>query len=207
MPRKPSKIFILEGANEVGKSTLAAMLSQTLHQKHVPHVLLSSPGHETGTLGRHVYQIHENPAQFDVATMQAASLQVLHVAAHIDTLHSRIVPAINAGQIIILDRFWWSTWVYGRASGVAPKFLQSLIDLELLEWNRINPDCVFLIRRSKPFGAHANPESWTRLSKEYDKTAEREAWRQRVEVIANEGAAADAFAAIYSIVAKSIGKS
>jgi hypothetical protein len=54
----------------------------------------------------------------------------------------------------VLDRFWWSTWVYGRAAGVVPKVLDSLIEAEKLQWGQIVPSAVFLVER----GAALRPE-------------------------------------------------
>lgn len=43
------------------------------------------------------------------------------------------------GKVVILDRYWWSTCVYGRAAGVSHDVLSKLIQLENLIWKTFLP--------------------------------------------------------------------
>ena len=109
---------------------------------------LSFPGKDAGTVGRLVYDIHHDPVRYGIQEITAASLQALHIAAHLDAIERRILPDLNAGRWVILDRFWWSTWVYGRVAGIESATLDALIQVERLHWKGVQPDAVFLIDRS-----------------------------------------------------------
>ena len=105
-----------------------------------------------GTIGRLVYDIHHDPVQYGVEKITAASLQALHIAAHLDAIERLILPDLSEGRWVILDRFWWSTWVYGRVARVERTTLDALIQAERLHWKGVQPDAFFLIDRYKnPF--------------------------------------------------------
>src|SRR5579863_3166654 len=107
------KLIVLEGPDGVGKTTLAAELGKRLEQRGEPTKVLSFPGRESGTLGGHVYALHHEPQRFKIDSLTAASKQLLHVAAHLDVIESKIRPWIKDSINVVLDRYWWSTWVYG----------------------------------------------------------------------------------------------
>jgi dTMP kinase len=67
--------------------------------------------------------------QYRVSGLSSASLQLLHIAAHIDAIERRIKPTLGQGRIVILDRFWWSTMVYGAVSGVSEALLRGMRDV------------------------------------------------------------------------------
>jgi dTMP kinase len=141
------KLFVFEGSDGVGKTTIAQAVAAELRAQKVPCEYLSFPGREDGTIGHLVYRVHHNPEAFGVTSVSALALQALHVAAHVDTIERRIRPALSAGRCVILDRFWWSTWVYGRVAGIAAAPLTSVIDFERVVWNSIQPAAVFVVSR------------------------------------------------------------
>jgi dTMP kinase len=147
-------LIVFEGPDGVGKSTLVKLLAEYLDSKKVPNQILSFPGDRPGTLGKLVYEIHHSPGRFDITTLSPIGLQALHIAAHLDSIVQTIAPAISSGNWVVLDRFWWSTWVYGRAAAITPEVLDSLIQAEKLQWGRISPSAVFLVER----GAALRPE-------------------------------------------------
>jgi dTMP kinase len=59
------------------------------------------------------------------------------------------LPAIRAGTWVVLDRFWWSTWVYGVNAGANREILELLIAAELAAWNGIRPGVVFVVERER----------------------------------------------------------
>ena len=132
-----NNFFVFEGPDEVGKTTVVSALEKKLR----------AMGKET--LGFHIYQIHHNPNEYNIKTMTALSLQILHVAAHADVVERKIIPLIEKGVIVLLDRYWWSTWVYGITSNILKKNLDALIELEKSFWNNINPTILFLFSRKK----------------------------------------------------------
>src|SRR5690242_9567075 len=122
-------LIVFEGPDGVGKTTLSRCLWHELDSAGVPCELMSFPGREPGTLGRLIYELHHCPSRLEVAQLTPASMQVLHAASQIDAIESRIKPAIHAGRWVIVDRFWWSTWVYGLVSGVSTPVLRRIVNL------------------------------------------------------------------------------
>ena len=126
-----------------------------LTARDMPCDLVTFPGREPGTLGLHVYQLHHEPQRFGVERIPPTSVQLLHIAAHIDAINARILPALRAGRWVVLDRFWWSTWVYGLAAGVKKESLEAMLAVERPEWDGVVPAVVFLVHRGSPLrGGH-----------------------------------------------------
>jgi dTMP kinase len=163
----PGRLYVLEGPDGVGKSTLAHAFSERLQTVGVPCELMSFPGKEPGTLGQHVYQLHHRPEEFGITTVDPTSLQVLHVAAHIDAIKRRIGPTLCSGTTVVLDRYWWSTWVYGIELGVSRASLKAMIQLEREHWKHALPDAIFLVHREIPLRAEHDLARFRRLNTLY----------------------------------------
>jgi thymidylate kinase len=193
-------LIVFEGANEVGKSTLAAFLYTNLKLKGVPCDLLAFPGNENGTLGRHIYELHHGGIRFGVNRMEPTSLQLLHIAAHVDNIETAIVPALSAGRVVILDRFWWSAWVYGTAKGANARSLEQMVQIEHTHWGETRPSIVFLVRRRAPVTPLYDPVEWQQVARLYENLANRESGRYRIEPVDND----TTVDAAYSIVAQHV---
>jgi hypothetical protein len=181
------KLIVFEGPDGVGKSTLAKGLVDSLAGRGTPCDLLAFPGREAGTLGRHVYDLHHDPGRFGVANIPPASLQLLHVAAHLDAITGHILPALRAGRWVVLDRFWWSTWVYGLAAGVKKVSLEPMLAVERPEWDGVVPMAVFLVRRGSPLRGDVPIDRWRQLVSGYNDLALVEQAGHAVFHIENEG--------------------
>ncbi|MDE6426355.1 MAG: hypothetical protein K2K89_09530, partial [Ruminococcus sp.] len=107
------------------------------------------PGNESRTLGNLVYRIHHHQEQYFNVPINETSLQLLHIASHIDLIQRQLMPLSNSNCIVLLDRFWWSTYVYGLAGGVEESIIQSIIAPELQYWKDINIKKIFLVERNK----------------------------------------------------------
>lgn len=181
------KLFVLEGPDGVGKSTLTRILTEHLNSTGVPCDYFSFPGREIGTLGRHVYDFHHNPEQFGVESIHPTSMQVLHIAAHVDAVERYILPTLKSGRSIVLDRFWWSTWVYGCVSGVNNRALEAMLDVEFAHWNTILPTTVFLLSRSSPIDRDMSITTWEKLSNAYSELVNEQKRYYSVQIIVNDG--------------------
>ncbi len=179
------RLVVLEGADGVGKSTLAQLLITQLRESRIASELISFPGKELGTLGHHIYEFHQRPESFGVTSVNPVSLQLLHVAAHIDAIENRIRPLLEKGIWIVLDRFWWSTWVYGVIGGIPRRSLKAMIDLERKHWGAITPDAIILVTRRESLRANERSAHWFALESAYRKLASEEAQKVRVHVIDN----------------------
>ena len=145
---EPGKLIVFEGADGAGKSTLAQSLVGWLKELRIKSEYAAFPGTSPGTIGQVIYEIHHDPGRFGVKELSAASLQALHIAAHLDAIERAILPALSDGTWVILDRFWWSTWVYGCVSGANRSVLDAMIDVERLQWDDTLPDMLFLLERA-----------------------------------------------------------
>ena len=102
----PGKLIVFEGPDRVGKSTLADALTKKLVELGIPCEHLALPGRIEGTVGRLVDGIHHAPKTFGLHQITPTSLQALHVAAQLDAIERIILPALNMGTWVVLDRFW-----------------------------------------------------------------------------------------------------
>lgn len=165
------KLFVFEGPDGVGKTRLSRRLSEHLRAHGATCEYLSSPGSEPGTLGKLVYDLHHSPHDKGIASIDPTSLQMLHVAAHIDAIESRIRPSLERGAHVILDRFWWSTLVYGPTLGAEKHSIDRMVEIERWHWQRTEPTCVFLLSRKAPARGNEPMEQHLRISLEYQRLA------------------------------------
>jgi thymidylate kinase len=179
-------LLVFEGPDGVGKSTLTAETANILKLRGIPYQALSFPGKDPGTLGWLVDQIHHTPETFEIRNLTPLSLQALHIAAHLDHIESRILPALARGQCFILDRFWWSTWVYGTAARVEAGVLAKLVEAEQTAWGKTLPAVAFLVRRTSAFRREQTEAKFLELANLYDQLAERAIQQHPVVAIAND---------------------
>jgi thymidylate kinase len=181
---KTGRLIVFEGPDGVGKSTLAQWFTERLLAKGEQAQLRSFPGSHKGTLGGLVYKVHHNPHDFDVRAMSTTGLQTLHIAAHLDAIEREIKPEIYSGRTIVLDRYWWSTFVYATVGGVLGEVLNRMIDLEKEVWKPVFPNRVFLIERDTPLRPEP-ADLWPRWVETYRELAEAEKSQYPVHRIAN----------------------
>ncbi len=137
-------------------------------------MVLSFPGHESGTLGAHVFAVHHDPKRFDIAEITPASKQLLNVAAHIDVIETKVHKWLREGTSVILDRYWWSTWVYGRVAGIPATWLDAMIKVERAVWGDTKPALAVLMRSATPVGRDIDLLEWKTLQDYYSDLAMRE---------------------------------
>jgi thymidylate kinase len=180
------QLVVFEGPDGVGKSELGTRFESWLVRRGLAAELLSFPGNEEGTLGKLVYDLHSNPGRFDVTGLTATSLQALHIAAHLDAIERRIIPSLESNRTVVLDRFWWSTYVYGIASNVDREVLERMIATEKAAWRMEKPSILFLIDRSQPLRPEPS-QFWAKCREEYGRLFSAERTHYPCETIANEG--------------------
>jgi dTMP kinase len=181
------RLFVFEGADEVGKTTIASRVAAALRSKGEDCRLCAFPGTRPGTLGWHIYEVHHEPKQFGIKHINPTSLQLMHVAAHIDTIDSEIMPALKKGQTVLLDRFWWSTWVYGVTYRANKTSLKTAIRAELTHWRSRIPTRLFLITRRAPLERQRDMSTWEKISHFYSRFATNQRRFHPVTRVANDG--------------------
>lgn len=185
--QEPGKLYVFEGPDGVGKTELSVRFAALLNEKGVPAKLLSFPGKSEGTVGKLVYDLHHAPKSLGVKGITAASMQLMHIAAHVDAIENIILPALQEGVSIVLDRFWWSTKVYGLESGGSKRLLEKMIEVELAAWGDVRPFRVFLVQRQEPLRAERESQ-WRRWCELYEKVSLGEKQAGNVVSIDNNGA-------------------
>lgn len=107
-----SGIFVVfEGIDGSGKSTQAARLLERLRSKGLPAVLFREP-----TDGRWGRLIRRNAAR--AGSLSAGKQLDLFIRDRREDVGRNIGPALKAGTIVILDRYYYSTMAYQGALGL-----------------------------------------------------------------------------------------
>jgi len=197
--KRTGRLWVFEGPDSVGKTSISSILVKELSKNGGECVGFSFPGKSSGRVGELIYDLHHAPRKFCIPDITPAALQMLHIAAHVDLIQAQILPALESGISVVLDRFWWSTQVYGEVTGIASEFLKSIISAEKVAWSGVEPDAVFLLQREHPLEFKRNAV-WEQHAKHYSDLARHEAGSHEVHQIANNGPIAEAVAAILSLV-------
>ncbi|CDX12611.1 Thymidylate kinase (fragment) [Mesorhizobium plurifarium] len=202
----PGKLFFIEGPDGVGKTTTVDLLKVALSQRFGHFEFLSFPGKAEGTLGAVVYRIHHDPGGCGIATMSELSKQALHIAAHLDAIERLIMPALQSGTHVILDRFWWSTLIYGAAAGVHQAGLRTLVEAERLVWDKFQPALAILLDRDHPIDRDDEIGSWLKLRDAYRTLGLEERAHYPVEIVSNMRTPEDAVSAILMLIERTLGR-
>jgi dTMP kinase len=198
---KVPPFVIFEGVDGAGKSALSRRLAQ-YYQTAAPGMELyydNFPGSLPGTLGEWVYRVHHGRATDAPSPDMIAppALQLLHVAAHVDTILSRITPTLARGGRVILDRYWWSTYAYSRRS-LPPEKVWNMVAAERTFWADLPaPAAIYLSRANSLKSAEIDEKTHREIDSYYREVIAHEA-QSGVEVhhISNEGALEQAFLSV-----------
>ena len=104
MPR--GKLIVFEGAEGAGKTTQIRILAERLATADIPSVAVREPG---GTpVGDDIREILLHPEQ----EITAASEALLFMASRAELVAREIRPSLGNGFVVLLDRFFLSTYAY-----------------------------------------------------------------------------------------------
>jgi dTMP kinase len=189
-------LVAFEGIDGAGKSVLSLGLLDTLRNRGCNCSYFAFPGKEAGTLGKLVYDLHHDRLRFNVKSISSTSLQMLHVAAHVDSIKNQILPAMERGDLVILDRYWWSTLAYGEALGADRTSLDLLIQIEKKHWGNIRPEILFYVERTRDY----ENGLLEKVAREYESIIEGEKGKQKIVRIQNDSSIAEGLSIIMKIV-------
>jgi dTMP kinase len=115
------KFIVIDGIEGAGKSTQIKFIAEYFQAKKREVVLTREPG---GTpLGEKLRDILLNT---EIDILPTSELLLMFAARH-QHLHEKIIPNINAGKIIISDRFVDSSYAYqGGGRGLETEIIDSL---------------------------------------------------------------------------------
>jgi dTMP kinase len=199
-----SRLYVFEGPNGVGKTTLSSSLNSYLNQHGFPSELVALPGRKVGTVGEHIYRLYHDPQHFGVRQISITSEQLLFTAAHADVIENEILSALSNGTNVVLDRYWWSTWVYSNAGGLDPGIRALLLELELKVWRDVKPRCIFAVRRDRPPTSEHSLEKWGELVSLYDEICSEQAGHVRIVEVDNNNSLQDTIAYILRTVERDL---
>lgn len=125
MTQHPGCFISLEGIDGSGKSTQGRRLAEALEERGYDVVLTREPGGSPGA-----EEIRALVLQGDPDRWSAETELLLFTAARRDHLERTITPALEAGKIVICDRFADSTRMYqGMSRGDLRAVVDQLHDL------------------------------------------------------------------------------
>ena len=101
---------VFEGGDSVGKSTQVAWLAASLAQAGVPHTVTFEPG--ATWVGVRVRDMVLNPTSGPICPRAEALLYIADKAQHVTEI---IEPALDAGQVVVSDRYTDSVIAYQGA--------------------------------------------------------------------------------------------
>jgi len=128
--------IVFEGLDGSGQSTQAQLLKDYLEkEKNIPVVLTKEPTKES-PIGSLIRQVLKKEI-----LISSAAFQLLFCADRSEHLEKIIKPAIENGQWVISDRYFYSTMAFGS--------LDSDVDwLIKINENFLKPDITFLLKVS-----------------------------------------------------------
>lgn len=186
------RLIVFEGVDGAGKTTLHRALAEYFRRRYpgIPLYADAFPGSVPGTLGEWVYRFHHGEEIGSLTAEQVAppALQLLHIAAQVDLIERRIGPTLRAGGVVLLDRYWWSTYAYSRMT-LPPEKVWPMVNAEAPFWSDLpKPLVIYLSRRVSLKSEEIAPETHMRLAGYYREVidAERQLGIEVIEM-ANEG--------------------
>jgi dTMP kinase len=165
-PTGRGKFITLEGGEGAGKSTQARLLADWLRKKGIPVTLTREPG---GTPGAE--DIRSLLVTGAVGRWDALTETLLHYAARREHMARLILPALEAGQWIICDRFIDSTTAYqGYGQGIDLGVIATLRETVL---GGFRPDLTLVLdvgpetRRARTAARPGNEDRYERMNETF----------------------------------------
>lgn len=138
IPLKPGYFITLEGGEGGGKSTQLSLLSGAFEKSHLPQFTTREPGGTTGA-----ESIRRLLVEGAADAWDPMSETILFMAARIDHVRKKILPALRDGTHVICDRFMDSTLVYqGFGKGLGQPFIEFLHHFTL---GNLMPDLTLIL--------------------------------------------------------------
>lgn len=131
------RFITFEGVEGSGKTTQIQLLSNSLEERGVEHLLTREPG---GTpIGDQIRRLVLHPGH---STMTPTCELLLYTAARVQHIQQVIGPALDEGRLVLCDRFKDATLAYqGYGRGLS---LELIHRLHALEGLTLQPDLTLI---------------------------------------------------------------
>jgi dTMP kinase len=131
--RRPGLLIVLEGIDGSGKTTQARRLLRRLRRRGRAAVFFREP-----TRGRWGREIKRLAAR--AGSLSAEEQLDLFVKDRRENVEKNLKPALAAGRIVVLDRYYFSTIAYQGAKGLDPERIR-----RVNEAFAVRPDLVAIL--------------------------------------------------------------
>ncbi|MDR1758920.1 MAG: dTMP kinase [Fibrobacter sp.] len=126
MLRVSPRFFCLEGIDGSGKTTQMELLEAALTERGHACVRLREPG--GSKISEQIRALLLNPEFKGV--MDDKTELLLYSAARAQVIRELIAPALDAGKVVLADRFVWSTFAYqGFGRGLDAQMIMELSEI------------------------------------------------------------------------------
>ncbi len=123
--RGNSRVFAFEGIDGCGKSLQAENLYEKLQNIGLPSILVHEPG--STPLGERIGEVLKH--NDDIAVDGLAEL-LLFNASRAQLLKERVLPGMESGKVVIIDRYVYSTLAYqGYGRGIDLEMVKTANDI------------------------------------------------------------------------------
>lgn len=127
---KRGKLLVIEGGVGCGKTTQIELLKKDLKGWEFYREPGSTEYGEKvrdAVQGLHDYDVEEHAAMFG------------YMAARANLIRGLVIPKLNKGQNIILDRYWYSTYAYQGSNGASKKTIELVAKIAT---DNLKPDLI-----------------------------------------------------------------
>lgn len=132
------KFITFEGCDGCGKSTQLKLLSEYLREQNIPHIFTREPG--GGRISEAIREILLNGKNSEMSDECEA---LLFAAARVQHLKEKVEPALEAGKLVICDRYIDSSFAYQAfARGLGLEFVEKINAFAI---EKYMPDCTVFI--------------------------------------------------------------
>lgn len=175
-------LLVLEGIDGAGTTTQARRLAASLEQRNLPSHLTREP--TDGPIGKLLREILGGAHQ----PTDATTLGLLFAADRADHLQREILPQIDAGKVVISDRYYHSSLAYQGTD-------EDRVWITTLNQRALVPDCTFFLKVSPEIAANRRladrreeelfdaEETQRRVADGYEQVVNTLATSQRIDVV------------------------
>jgi thymidylate kinase len=170
---KKHNLFVFEGPSGVGKTSFTSLLETRL----------SDIGYNVKRFdtylsiyncfcAKNIDAFLKKASPADNKSIDPRSRYLLMTARQIDIFKNEVKPLLDSGVILLFDRYWWSSYIFGRVLGMEESFMEPLYHIYKSVSSTMPPNIIFNFKRSESLKADAVDHD--RYIEEYSKVVDRE---------------------------------